>query len=89
MCVCMCMYVHVFYIYFLLFQLISSVDPKFLKLTKSDDMIYTKFREDFPDLDIKILDLELLKSPEVKEVCLHFFFFFFIFFFFNVLHLCQ
>ncbi|KAI4875239.1 hypothetical protein NFI96_010703 [Prochilodus magdalenae] len=58
------------------FNLISSVDPKFLKLTKSDDMIYTKFREDFPDFDIKILDPELLKSPEAKEkwrpFCNHF-----------------
>ncbi|KAG9263375.1 protein PBDC1 [Astyanax mexicanus] len=58
------------------FNLISSVDPKFLKLTKSDDMIYTKFREDFSDLDIKNLDPELLKSPEAKEkwrpFCNHF-----------------
>lgn len=50
-------------------QLISSVDPKFLKLTKSDDQIYTKFREVFPDLKIQVLDPELLKSAEAKEVC--------------------
>lgn len=49
-------------------QLISSVDPKFLKLTKTDDLIYSKFREDFPDFNIKILDAELLKSAEAKEV---------------------
>ncbi|XP_077593412.1 protein PBDC1 [Stigmatopora nigra] len=49
------------------FNLISSVDPKFLKLTKMDDEIYTKFRETFRDLDIKVLDPELLKSAEAKE----------------------
>lgn len=50
-------------------QLISSVDPKFLKLTKSDEQIYTKFREAFPDLGIQVLDPELLKSADAKEVC--------------------
>ncbi|KAF7700878.1 protein PBDC1 [Silurus meridionalis] len=58
------------------FNLISSVDPKYLKLTKNDDMIYSKFREDFPDFNIKILDPELLKSAEGKEkwrpFCNHF-----------------
>ncbi|TSM12545.1 Adhesion G protein-coupled receptor F5 [Bagarius yarrelli] len=58
------------------FNLISSVDPKFLKLTKTDDMIYTKFREDFPDFDVKMLDPDLLKSAEAKEkwrpFCNHF-----------------
>ncbi|XP_076875930.1 protein PBDC1 [Brachyhypopomus gauderio] len=49
------------------FNLISSVEPTFLKLTKSDDMIYSKFREDFPDMDIKTLDPELLKSADAKE----------------------
>ncbi|TRY65439.1 hypothetical protein DNTS_008770 [Danionella cerebrum] len=49
------------------FNLISSVDPKLLKLTKSDEEIYTKFREAFPDLSIQILDPELLKSAEAKE----------------------
>ncbi|XP_065146570.1 protein PBDC1 [Paramisgurnus dabryanus] len=49
------------------FNLISAVDPKFLKLTKSDDQIYTKFREAFPDLSIQVLDPELLKSAEAKE----------------------
>ncbi|XP_026857549.2 protein PBDC1 isoform X2 [Electrophorus electricus] len=57
-------------------DLISSVDPKFLKLTKADDLIYTKFREEFPDLNIQILDPELLKSTEAKEkwrpFCNHF-----------------
>ena len=50
-------------------QLISSVDPKFLKLTKVDDTIYTAFRETFKDMDIKLLHPDLLKSAEAKEVC--------------------
>lgn len=49
-------------------QLISSVEPKFLKLTKSDEQIYTKFREAFPDLSIEVLDPDLLKSADAKEV---------------------
>lgn len=53
---------------FISLQLISSVDPKFLKLTKSDEQIYTKFREEFPDLSIQVLDPELLKSADAKEV---------------------
>ncbi|KAL4609293.1 protein PBDC1 [Arapaima gigas] len=49
------------------FNLISSVDPKFLKLTKVDDKIYSAFRESFPDLHIQVLDPEKLKSAEAKE----------------------
>ncbi len=49
-------------------QLISSVDPKLLKLTKSDEEIYTKFREAYPDLSIHVLDPDLLKSADAKEV---------------------
>lgn len=49
-------------------KLISSVDPKFLKLTKSDDKIYSAFMESFGDLNLEVLDPELLKSPEAKEV---------------------
>ncbi|XP_055009480.1 protein PBDC1 isoform X2 [Boleophthalmus pectinirostris] len=49
------------------FNLISSVDPKFLKLTKVDDKLYTLFRETFKDLDIKLLKTEDLKSDEAKE----------------------
>ncbi|KAJ8286776.1 hypothetical protein GJAV_G00043170 [Gymnothorax javanicus] len=48
------------------FNLISSVDPKFLKLTKVDDKIYSAFREAFADLNIQILDPELLKSEDAK-----------------------
>lgn len=49
-------------------QLISSVDPKFLKLTKMDDQIYEAFREQFKDYDIKLLKEEDLKSDKAKEV---------------------
>ncbi|KAG2469400.1 PBDC1 protein, partial [Polypterus senegalus] len=48
-------------------QLISSVDPKFLRLTKADDNIYKEFREKFPNLNIHILDPEELKSEQAKE----------------------
>ncbi|XP_008322651.1 protein PBDC1 [Cynoglossus semilaevis] len=49
------------------FNLISSVDPKFLKLTKHDDNIYSSFREAFKDLDIKVLNTDDVKSNEAKE----------------------
>lgn len=49
------------------FNLISSVDPSFLKLTKVDDQLYTTFRETFKDLDIKVLKSDDLKSAEAKE----------------------
>ncbi|KAM9306791.1 protein PBDC1 isoform 2-T2 [Pholidichthys leucotaenia] len=49
------------------FNLISSVDPKFLKLTKLDDKIYSTFRETFKDLNIKLLNADDLKSGEAKE----------------------
>ncbi|XP_048369132.1 protein PBDC1 [Sphaerodactylus townsendi] len=48
-------------------NLISAVDPKFLKLTKADDQIYTEFRKHFKDLKIDVLDLEDLKSESAKE----------------------
>ncbi|KAG7217782.1 hypothetical protein INR49_010134 [Caranx melampygus] len=48
-------------------QLISSVDPKFLKLTKLDDKIYSSFRETFKELDIKLLKADDLKSEQAKE----------------------
>ncbi|XP_068609189.1 protein PBDC1 [Brachionichthys hirsutus] len=50
------------------FNLISSVDPKFLKLTKMDDEIYESFRGLFKDLDIKLLREDDLKSDKAKEV---------------------
>ncbi|XP_061449219.1 protein PBDC1-like [Rhineura floridana] len=49
------------------FNLISSVDPKFLTLTKADDQIYTEFRKNFNHLKIDVLDSEDLKSGPAKE----------------------
>ncbi|XP_029514942.1 protein PBDC1-like [Oncorhynchus nerka] len=49
------------------FNLISSVDPSNLKLTKVDDQIYTSFRESFSDLNIKNLDPDMLKTADAKE----------------------
>ncbi|XP_073510155.1 protein PBDC1 isoform X1 [Phyllobates terribilis] len=49
------------------FNLISSVDPRLLKLTRLDDGIYTAFRSEFPDLRIDVIDPEDLKSPASKE----------------------
>ncbi|KAF7218029.1 protein PBDC1 isoform X1 [Nothobranchius furzeri] len=49
------------------FNLISSVDPKFLKLTKLDDNIYSSFRETFKELDVKQLKEDDLKSEQAKE----------------------
>ncbi|XP_012725088.2 protein PBDC1 isoform X2 [Fundulus heteroclitus] len=49
------------------FNLISSVEPKFLKLTKVDDQLYSSFRETFKELDVKQLKEGDLKSDEAKE----------------------
>uniref|UniRef100_A0A8C6J407 Polysaccharide biosynthesis domain-containing protein n=1 Tax=Melopsittacus undulatus TaxID=13146 RepID=A0A8C6J407_MELUD len=49
------------------FNLISSVDPKFLNLTKVDDQIYSEFRATFRDLRVEVLDPEELKSEPAKE----------------------
>ncbi|XP_030057840.1 protein PBDC1 [Microcaecilia unicolor] len=49
------------------FNLISSVEPRLLKLTKVDDLIYTEFKASFGDLKIDIVDPEELKSEQAKE----------------------
>uniref|UniRef100_A0A7M4FS23 Polysaccharide biosynthesis domain containing 1 n=2 Tax=Crocodylus porosus TaxID=8502 RepID=A0A7M4FS23_CROPO len=49
------------------FNLISSVDPTFLKLTKVDEEIYTAFRDRFRHLRIDVLEPEELKSEPAKE----------------------
>ncbi|KAK6469446.1 protein PBDC1 [Huso huso] len=49
------------------FNLISSVDPKFLKLTKVDDQIFTEFKKTFGDMNINVLNPEDLKSEEAKQ----------------------
>uniref|UniRef100_UPI00398ED262 protein PBDC1 n=1 Tax=Pristiophorus japonicus TaxID=55135 RepID=UPI00398ED262 len=48
------------------FNLISSVDPRFLKLTKEDDQIYAEFRNQFSDMRVDVLDPEQLKSASAK-----------------------
>nr|CAG4636634.1 EOG090X0HAI [Eubosmina coregoni]SVE70153.1 EOG090X0HAI [Eubosmina coregoni] len=49
------------------FNLLSSIDPKILRLTKFDDVIYKNFREQFPDLKVGLLREEELKSAQAKE----------------------
>ncbi|OXB51944.1 UNVERIFIED_CONTAM: hypothetical protein H355_006710, partial [Colinus virginianus] len=49
------------------FNLISSVDPKFLTLTKVDERIYEEFRQSFAGLRVDVLDPEELKSEPAKE----------------------
>lgn len=52
----------------LLFQILCAVDPKLLKLTPHDEIIYTSFRNEFPDMKVDIINENELKSPEQKEV---------------------
>jgi hypothetical protein len=49
------------------FNLISSVDPKLLRLTAEDDRIYAAFEKAFPDMQIEHLTDESLKSPSAKQ----------------------
>ncbi|XP_013381016.1 protein PBDC1 [Lingula anatina] len=50
------------------FNLLCSVaEPKNLKLTKIDDVIYQMFRETFPDMNIAVVDVEAMKAPAAKE----------------------
>lgn len=48
------------------FNLLSSVPPQELNLTRKDDFIYKRFRESFPDLEISRLKEDDLKSDESK-----------------------
>lgn len=49
------------------YNLISSVDASRLKLTQIDDIIYASFRKEFPDLDVRNIKEDDLKSPEAKQ----------------------
>ncbi|KAK7078923.1 polysaccharide biosynthesis domain containing protein 1 [Halocaridina rubra] len=49
------------------FNLLCAVDPRLLKLTPKDDLIYTAFRKEFPDFNIAKLDEKELKSNEAKQ----------------------
>lgn len=48
------------------FNILCSVDPKFLKLTPHDEQIYKAFRTTFPDLKVDKIIEDELKSPEGK-----------------------
>nr|CAH0108409.1 unnamed protein product [Daphnia galeata] len=50
------------------FNLLSSVDPKVLRLTKMDDQLYKHFRETFPELNVASVTEDELKSTDAKEV---------------------
>ncbi|XP_070539904.1 protein PBDC1-like [Ptychodera flava] len=58
------------------FNLISSVDPRRLKLTKFDDEIYAEFRKDFKDMNVELLNEDDLKTLSAKSkwrpFCNHF-----------------
>ncbi|KAL3277202.1 hypothetical protein HHI36_012553 [Cryptolaemus montrouzieri] len=49
------------------FNLLCSVDPKLLKITPIDDLIYKLFREEFPTMDLKVIVESHLKSTKEKE----------------------
>ncbi|CAH0380551.1 unnamed protein product [Bemisia tabaci] len=49
------------------FNILCAVDPKLLKLTPHDEIIYTSFRNEFPDMKVDIINENELKSPEQKE----------------------
>ena len=49
------------------FNLIRSIDPTILKLTPKDDVIYQKFREQFPNLELATLTEDAIKSSQAKE----------------------
>ncbi|XP_068633890.1 protein PBDC1 [Battus philenor] len=44
------------------FNVLCSVDTRWLRLTPHDDLIYTHFRQDFPDMDVKYI-----KENEIKN----------------------
>ncbi|XP_043520766.1 protein PBDC1 [Frieseomelitta varia] len=48
------------------FNILCSVDPKFLKLTPHDEQIYKSFRDVFPNLKVDKINEDELKSPEGK-----------------------
>lgn len=48
------------------FNILCSVDPKFLKLTPHDEEIYKVFRENFPHMKIDKINEDELKSPTEK-----------------------
>ncbi|XP_014274961.1 protein PBDC1 [Halyomorpha halys] len=49
------------------FDLLCSVDPQGLRLTRHDDKIYETFRKQFPELKLDMLNEDELKSEEGKK----------------------
>ncbi|KAL7643613.1 UNVERIFIED_CONTAM: hypothetical protein RMT77_005596 [Armadillidium vulgare] len=49
------------------FNLLCALDPKLLRLTQKDNLIYEEFKKEFPDFKLKVLEEEELKSPSAKE----------------------
>ena len=62
------MLIQLLHVQLIFFQLLASVDPKALKLTRIDDEIYTHFRKDFPDFQVRKLDEDAMKTAELKAV---------------------
>ncbi|KRT81843.1 hypothetical protein AMK59_5730, partial [Oryctes borbonicus] len=48
------------------FNILCSVDPRLLKLTPVDDTIYKIFREEFPTLDVRVINEDELKCVKGK-----------------------
>jgi len=50
------------------FNLLKALDPRHLRLSPHDDLIYKRFREVFPEFDIEKLNEDQMKSNEGKEL---------------------
>ncbi|CAK1585687.1 unnamed protein product [Parnassius mnemosyne] len=48
------------------FNVLCSVDTRLLRLTPHDDLIYTQFRQDFPDLDVRCINENEIKNSVNK-----------------------
>uniref|UniRef100_A0A2M4C2A0 Polysaccharide biosynthesis domain-containing protein n=1 Tax=Anopheles marajoara TaxID=58244 RepID=A0A2M4C2A0_9DIPT len=48
------------------FNLLCSVDPRWLRLTPYDNELYDQFRRMWPDMNVRVIDENDLKSPEGK-----------------------
>ncbi|XP_066933595.1 protein PBDC1-like isoform X2 [Clytia hemisphaerica] len=49
-------------------KLIETVDPKLIKLTKFDGIIYRQFKRYFKSLKIDVLNVDDFKSDESKKI---------------------
>ncbi|CAH2982658.1 unnamed protein product [Chilo suppressalis] len=49
------------------FNVLCSVDTRWLRLTPHDDVIYTHFRQDFPDLDVSYINENEIKNNTNKS----------------------